>query len=356
MAMRCRLLNIMFLSLRRFKSGGGAAHRRIFSLSDSTLQAGQLRHGPGQAVPGAFALALGELGAELVVLPEGAVRERDDVLQVAQQALSRTGHRLLPKLLLAAQVQQGLGEQPLSDLGCPPTPGVVELPDLRCAESMLRGHVSQALAGLAALACQRDQGPQRCLHRQPTRSNVLLDRLWQDTHQRKSLRHPRRAAVKAARKLDNPQAEAALELGQKPPLLQGAGALGHLKRPGKHQGVCFREPPAHSAHHVAAETTQSTKALVAVDHHETLRIRRDTRHRHRHDRHLLPLLLQAHRKPLLLQPRAGAQAFVAQVKLVVLQRQFAGRCLCRQDELLHVRHDGGSKRLADIRPARRSRL
>jgi hypothetical protein len=346
MAMRCCLLNISFLGFRRFKASDGKGRRRA-TLKDASRKTREFGRGCGQAGQGTFTFTLAELWAQLIPLPHAAACQPDDVLQAVQQDLGRTGrHRLLTNLLFAAQVQQGVREQPLADLGRPRTPGAVELLDL----------LGQTLADLATLARQGDQAPKGCLHRKPTRANVLLHRLGQDTHQRKSLRHPRRAAVKAARKLNKPQAEAALELGQEPTLLQGAGALGHLQRPGQHQGVCFREIPAHSTHYVAAQTAQSTKALVAVDHHEALRTRGGTRHRHRHDRGLLTLLLQTHRKPLLLQRRAGAQALVAQVKLVVIQRQFAGRCLCRQNELLHARHEGGSKRLADIRTARRSRL
>jgi len=177
----------MFLSLRRFKASGGDTHRRGFFLSDPPLQTGQLRRGSGQAVFGTFALALAEPFGELVPLPEAATRKPGDVFQAVQQELSRTGlHRLLLKLLLATQVQQGVGEQPFSDHGRPDTPGVIELLDLPCAELVLGGHVGQARAVFAALARQRGEGLECSLHRQPTRPNVLLHRLRQGTYQRKS--------------------------------------------------------------------------------------------------------------------------------------------------------------------------
>jgi hypothetical protein len=271
--MRCFLLSITFLSLRRFKSSGGDAHRRGFFLSDSPHETGQLRRGSGQAVPGTFALTLGEPQGELVPLPEAATRKPGDVLQGVQQELSLAGlHRLLLKLLLATQVQQGLGEQPFSDLRRPPTPGVVELLDLPCAESVLGGHVGQTFAVLATLARQGHQGFQCSLHREPPCPNMLLHRLRQDEHQRKSLRHPARAAVKALGKLLQPQPKAALKLGQKPADFERAGALGHLKRPGQHQGIFLRKIPANGSHDIASKPAQSAQALVAVDHHEALLI------------------------------------------------------------------------------------
>jgi hypothetical protein len=205
-------------------------------------------------------------------LSEAATCELGDVFQVAQQELGLTGlHRLLPDLLFAAQVEQGLFEQPLSDLGRPRTPGVVELLDLPCAELVLGGHVGQTLAVFAALARQRGEGLQCSLHRHPTRPNVFLHRLRQGTHQRKSPRHPTRASVKAPGKLLQTQAETA-KLGQKPALLQGAGALRHLKRPGQHQGIFLRKIPANGSHDIASKPAQSAQALVAVDHHEALRL------------------------------------------------------------------------------------
>lgn len=287
----------------------------------------QLACGGGQAELGTLALGFLKLRGKLRPLPEDAARQPADGREVVQEGLARTGrHGLLPHLLLSTQVEQGIGQQPLSDLARPPTPGDIELFDLTAAQAVLDGGGGQSLTGLATLARQRHQGLQRPLHREPACPDVLLHRPRQDPHQRKSLRHPTGTAVKPSGKLLHPQTEAALKLRQKPTLFEGAGGFRHLQRPHQHQGVDLGEIPTNGLHSVASQSTQRTQALVAVDHNETPAL--TYAQGHRHDRYLLALLVQAQHQALLLDPRAGAQTLVAQVELMRLQLQHPGRRLC----------------------------
>jgi len=199
---------------------------------------------------------------------------------------------------------------------------------------VLGGRLGQTLTIGAALARQGHQGSQRRLHRDPALADVLLDRLRQRLDHRQTTRHPARAAVEASGKLFQAQPEAAPQLRQKPALLEGAGALRHLQRARKHQGVRLGQIPAHRSHGVASQLAQRPQALVAIDHDVSLRLAGRARKRHRHDRHLLALLVQTRQEPTLPGARARTQALVAQVELMMLQLQLPGRDfaeLCRQD-------------------------
>ncbi len=198
----------------------------------------QLGDGLAQRALDTFALDLPEAGCQIAPLPQAAARQRGDALEVAQKALDlRRLHGLALKLLLGAQVEPRLLEQPLSGLGRAGAPGDIERLDLPGGEPMLGCGTGQALAVLAALARQRHQGSQRRLHRDPALAQMLLDRLWQDLDHRQPARDPARTAAETLGKLLQVQAEAALQLRQKPALLQRAGAWRHLQRARQHQGI-----------------------------------------------------------------------------------------------------------------------
>jgi hypothetical protein len=138
---------------------------------------GQLDGGLGQGALDPPALLVAKIRRQLTPLPEAAARQRGDALEVAQQALGRGLDRPLPLLAQGAQIQKRLFEQTLARLGRPLAPGVVELVDLPGGEPVLGGRLGQTLAVRKALACQRHQGPQRRLHRDPALAQVLLNRL-----------------------------------------------------------------------------------------------------------------------------------------------------------------------------------
>jgi len=118
MAARCALLSITILLFRRFSEGRGEGCGGGFLLCDLVAEVGQLGVGLGQGALDAQTLCASETRGQLAPLPEAAARQRGDALEVAQQALSRTGiDRLEPLLLEGAQVQQRLFEQPLARLG-----------------------------------------------------------------------------------------------------------------------------------------------------------------------------------------------------------------------------------------------
>lgn len=218
---------------------------------------GQVGLGLGQGALDTQALPVGETRGQLAPLPEAAARQRSEVLEVAQQRLSRTGvDRLAPLLLEGAQVEPRRFDQPLARLSRAGTPGVVELSDLPGGEPVLGGRSGQTLAVLATFTRQRHQGLQRRLHRDPALAQVLLNRLRQGLDHRQTARDPARAAVEASGKLLQAQPEAASQLRQKPALLERAGTLRHLQRARKYEGVRLGQIPAHRSHGVASQLAQ----------------------------------------------------------------------------------------------------
>jgi len=90
--------------------------------------------------------------------PMGAVHNRGDHLQIADQFGGRPGWGFL--LSLRFEKQRRIVQNPLANRGRSPAPGGIQLPRFACLAVMLSENGGHALAGLQALAW----GPLRGRH------------------------------------------------------------------------------------------------------------------------------------------------------------------------------------------------
>lgn len=148
-------------------------------------------------------------------------------------------------------------------------------------------------------------------------AHPLLDGLGQILDQPQPSRHPARAAIETSGQGLQVQAEATVQLGEKPALFEGRLRLRTAQRTVEDQSLDLAQRPHRRGHRVAAQTTQRAHPLVPVDHHIPARLARG----HDHDRHLLAPLGQRAQQAALRLRAPHSQPLVAQVELVKLEIQ-----------------------------------
>jgi hypothetical protein len=150
--------------------------------------------------------------------------------------------------------------------------------------------LGQLLTGFRGASGQRHQGFHRRLHGDLSLADRLLNRRRKLTHQTQTSRDPARAFDEALGQLVLAPAEAVLELGEQPPLLESrrARAVGHL--PLQDQRLGFLHLPHQRLDRVTAQPAKRRHPLVAVDDHVAPFGLAVGDH---HDRLLLTVLFQA---------------------------------------------------------------
>jgi hypothetical protein len=146
--------------------------------------------------------------------PMSAVHDGGHHLQIAQQFGARRGRNFRLLLPLRFEEQLRLIQNALADRWRALAPGAVQLPRFARIAVMLGEDGGHPLAILQALACHWHQKLQRHLRQNLALAHLLLDRFRQNLHQRQPPRYPAHAAIKSARQLIQPVAEAPLQLRQ----------------------------------------------------------------------------------------------------------------------------------------------
>jgi len=194
------------------------------------------------------------------------------------------------ELLLQTQESPGIFEQPAATLPARRQPSVVDGLDLGTRELLSDNLIGEPMADGAVDPGQRNQRFHRRLSGDTAVADRLLDTQRKLVHQAQKPRHPARALEETLGQLVLTPAEAMLQLGQQPPLLEGtrARAVGHL--PPQDQRLGLLHLPHHRLHRVAAQAAKGRDALMAInDHVATWRFALGDHH----DRLLLAVLFQA---------------------------------------------------------------
>jgi len=146
--------------------------------------------------------------------PLRAVHNRGHHFQIAQQFGGCARRSFLLRLALRFEKQLRIIQDALADRRRSLPPGTIQLAGLACIAVMLGEDRRHPLAILQALARHRHQKLQRHLRPNLALAHLLLDRFRQYLHQRQPPRDPAHAAIKPARQLAEPVAEAPLQLRQ----------------------------------------------------------------------------------------------------------------------------------------------
>ena len=117
-------------------------------------------------------------------------------------------------LPLRFEKQFGIIQNAFADRRRALAPGGIQLPGFARIAVMLGEDCGHTLAVLQALARHRHQKLQRHLRQDLAFAHLLLDRFRQNLHQRQTPRYPTHTAIKPARQLIEPVAEALLQLRQ----------------------------------------------------------------------------------------------------------------------------------------------
>lgn len=226
----------------------------------------------------------GNLAAEIARLARQPLGAPKESLGLAKGCLA------LLELLLKTQEGPGIFEQSTATLPARGKPAAVESLDLGTGELVPDDLLGQPPAGFQVDPGQRHQGFHRRLGWDLATADQVLDREGKLAHHAQKPRHPAGALEEALGQLVLTPAEAVLELGQQPPLLQStrARAVGHL--PPQDQRLGLLHLPYQGFHRVVSQAAKSRDALMAVDDHiAAWRLLLGDHH----DRLLLAVLLQA---------------------------------------------------------------
>ena len=171
--------------------------------------------------PRGFRLPLIQLRGSVASQPPlRAVHNRRHHFQIAQQFGASADWSFLLRLPLGFEKQLGTVQNALADRGRTFAPRAIQLAGFPRIAVMLGEDRRHPLAIFQALARHRHQKLQRHLRQNLAFAHLLLDRFWQNLHQRQTPRHPAHAAVEPACQLIQPVAEALLQLRQQPAHLQ----------------------------------------------------------------------------------------------------------------------------------------
>jgi hypothetical protein len=253
--------------------------------------------------------------------PVRAVRDGGQHLQIAQQFGSRLARGFLLRLPLRFEKQLRRIQDALANRGRPLPPGAIQLAGFPHFAVILGEDRRHSLAVLQADARHRHQKPQRYLRQDLALAHLLLDRSWQNLHQRQPPRHPAHAAIEPAGQLVKAVAEALLQLRQQPAHLQRRLVFAQPQRAVQQHGRGFAHRPYHRFHRVPAQLLQSRDPLVAVDDHVTVRLTFDGHH---HDGRLLAAVGQRSQQSPLPRWMAHSQVLPAPLELVKLQLHQTG--------------------------------
>jgi hypothetical protein len=131
------------------------------------------------------------------------------------------------------------------------------------------------------------------MRRDRTAPHLLLHALRKQLHQSHPPRHPAGAAIKTARQLLQPIAEALLQFHQQPALFERRVVVATPHGAIQKKSLHFAQRPDHRLHRVPAQLFECSDPLVAVDHHVTVRLRGGDHH----DRRLLAAGRQRRQQP-----------------------------------------------------------
>lgn len=253
--------------------------------------------------------------------PLRAAHDGGHHLQIAEQfrgCPSRSPFLCLP---LRFEKQLGLIEDAFADRRRSFAPGGIQLTGFARIAVMLGEDRRHPLAIFQALARHRHQKLQGHLRQDRALAHLLLDGLWQNLHQCQPPRYPAHAAIKAARQLIEPVAEALLQLGQQPAHLQRGLVFGQAQRAVQQHRSGLAHRPRHRFHRVPAQLLQRRDPLIAIDDHVTVRLAFS---RHHHDGRLLAGLGQRRQQSPLPCRMANPKVLPAPVELVKLQLHQTG--------------------------------
>ena len=241
--------------------------------------------------------------------------------QIAQQIGAGPGRSFFLCLSLRFEKQLGSIQNAFADRGRTFAPRGIQLAGFTRIRVMLSEDRRHPLAIPQALTCHRHQKLQRHLRQDLALAHLLLDRLRQYLHQRQPPGYPAHTAIKPARQLIEPVAEALLQLGQQPTHLQRRLAFGPAQRAVQQHRCSLAHRPYHRFHRVPAQLLHSRDSLIAVDDHVTVRL---AFHRYDHDGRLLPTVGQRRQQPPLPRRMAHSKVVPTPVELVKLQLHQTG--------------------------------
>lgn len=261
--------------------------------------------------------------------PQRAPRHGSEQIQLLEQLLrgrDQRSRRLALHLPPRLEKQERLGQHARAQGHRALPPSRVELPDFLGAQLVAGNGRAEGRTSLRVGSRHRQEVLHGRVRPDLASSDVLLNERRELLHQTQPPRNPAQTAVEAPGQRFQVQTKTAMQLGEKPALLQRRLRLRLAQRAVEHQGLRFVHRPDRGLDGVATQPSQSTHPLVPVDHHEAVRLAR----RHHHDRDLLaPLGERSQQPPLLLRP-PYSQNLVAQVELMELQLQVTpgrGRCV-----------------------------
>ena len=223
------------------------------------------------AQPCVFALAVIHRAHRFVPLPLRTTRDGADHVQVAQQlfAGAHTDRIVLLDLPPGAQKQLRILDETFS---CPglAAPGRIQHADFLGGELMPGNLLRQPLAVVAFGTSHRHQVLHGRLGADLSLAHVLLDRLGQLLDQRQTARYPGNTPVEAPRQILKAEPEAAMQLRQKPSLLERGFSFRRAQRTVEHERFGFVHIPNRRPYGVLPQAPQGPDSLVAVNDQEAV--------------------------------------------------------------------------------------
>ena len=154
------------------------------------------------------------------------------------------------------------------------------------------------------------------MRRDLPQTNLLLDGIRKEFHQRQTARYPTGAPVKLPCQFVEAVSETMLQFGQQPALFQRARALRCSHRLLEYKGFGPGHWPDCRRYRVAAQSLQSGNPFIAVDHQIAVDLLRDC---HNNDWYLLTCGCQRSQQSALPLRAAYAQMLESQIQLVKLK-------------------------------------
>ncbi len=198
----------------------------------------------------------------------------------------------------------------------PVAPGCVDHPHFVGAEHIPRELHGEALAVVALGTGHRHQILHGRLGADLSLANELLDGLGQLSDQRQTARYPGNAPIEAPCQILKAEPEAAMQLRQKPGLLNRGFSLGCAQGSVEEERFGFVHIPNRRSNGVLPQPAQGTDSLVTVDDQEAVRFTSQGDH---DDGNLLTSFGQRGQQALLALRATGPKLLVTQIKLVKLQ-------------------------------------
>jgi hypothetical protein len=177
-----------------------------------------------------------------------------------------------------AQEQLWILDDAFSYGGWPVAPRRVEHADFLSGELVIGDSVCQTLAVIAPGTGHRHQVLHGRLGADLSLAHVLLDRLGQLLDKCQTARHPGNTPVEAPRQILKAEPEAAMQLFQKPSLLERGFSFGCAQGPIEQERFGFVHIPNRRSHGVLPQPAQGADSLVTVDDQEAVRFASQSNH------------------------------------------------------------------------------